>query len=401
MTVGSIEAEVQLVAVDGPLVSRGLPCEHVHVHRGFPFGIDSIRSDQGFGTEHHVDGEEVLGRVVRPCLGKGRYILVHAVPEGGLQLLFGLVKCHGSAVDAPLELVEGGSDHQRNVIGDAGEIRLEGLLEQHFAVRRGAEAPHHRRTRGPGADAGGHGLLAGRDKLAVRHVLHLVHLVRAETQLLHHRAAELLGHGLGVDVEDRTAHDDGLVEQALGGGHAHQCADLAAASGLAEDRDIGRVTAERLDIVPDPLQCLHDVEHADHSGVFVFLAERGEIQESEDVEAVVEAHHDDVLLGEAITGIAGGRAGVEAAAVDPQHHWLAGLCVRRPDIQHAGVLLGHYALGHLTPAVALHHLRPEVVADHHCVPFVHRQGRHEAFNLCIRDAHECHGTILLDTLDQT
>ena len=385
--------------MDGALICRRLPGEHIHIHRGLAGSGDGIGRDERLGPEHHIDGEQVLGSEVGPGLREGRDVLVHPVAECRLQGFLGLVQSHRSAVNPALKLVEGRAYHQRDVVGDGGESRLERLLEQHFAVRGGAEAPHHRRTRRAGADAGGHRPLPGRDELPVGDVLELLHLVRAEAELLHHCPAELLGHSLGVDVEDGAAHYYRLVEEAFCRRHTHQCPDLAAASGLAEDGDVGRVSAECLDIVTDPFEGLHYVQHPDHSGMLVFLPEGGEVQESEDVEPVVQAHDDDILLGEAHSGVAGGRARVEASAVYPQHHGLAGLGIRRPDVQHAGILLRHHVLGHFAPAVALHHLRPEMVADHHGVPFVHRKRGHKPFNLSIGDAQESHSAFLLDAFD--
>ena len=167
--VGGIEAEVEFVPVHRALVGRGFPGEHIHVGGRLPGGGYRICGDQGLGAEHHVYGQQVLRRVIRPGLSKGRHIFVHPVPEGGLELFPGLFQGHRRAIHAALQLIEGGADHQRYIGGNVGKARLEGLLEQDFTVRGGAESPHHGRSRRAGADAGGHGPLPGGNQLCVRH----------------------------------------------------------------------------------------------------------------------------------------------------------------------------------------------------------------------------------------
>ncbi len=399
--IGRVETEVQFVAVHRPLVRGGFPGKHIQVGGRYARRGDGIDGNQGLGAEHHVNGQEVLRGVVRPRLGEGRDVFFHPVAEGGNQLLLGFFQRHLRTVGPALELIEGRADHQRDIGGNVRETGLERLLKQHFAVGRGAEAPHHRRTRRPGADAGGHGPLARRHQLAVRHVGQLVQLVRADPQLIHDRAAELLGHRFGIDIEDGAAHNDGLVEQAPGGRHAHQGADLAASARLAEDGDVVRVAAESLDIVPDPFQRLHDVQHPHHPGVLVLFAEGGQVQETEDVQPMVEAHDHHILLGQAHPGIPGGRTRIESAAMDPQHHGLGRLSVRGPDVQHAGVLFRHHAFRHFAPAASLHHLRSEMVADHHGVPFGDGLRWHEPLYRGIGNPFEGQRAFLFDAFDQS
>ena len=82
-----------------------------------------------------------------------------------------------------------------------------------------------------------------------------------DTQFLQHGLAQFLCHLLGVYIEDGATHDDGLVEESFGLGHAHQRAHLAATARLTEDSHIIGVAAKVSDIVAHPLEGLHRVEH--------------------------------------------------------------------------------------------------------------------------------------------
>ena len=128
------------------------------------------------------------------------------------------------------------------------------------------------------------------------------------------------------------------MEKPFRGRHAHQGAHFSAAARFAEDGDIGRVSPEGFDIVPDPFQGLYDVQHAHHAGVLVFFSEGGQVQEAQDIQAVIQAHHNHILFGQSHAGVPCGRSRIKAAAVDPQHHGFTGLGVRCPDIEHTGVL---------------------------------------------------------------
>src|SRR5690606_9487860 len=58
-----------------------------------------------------------------------------------------------------------------------------------------------------------------------------------------------------------TALDHAAMEEPTRRRHPGEHADLASAPGLAEQRDVPRVTAERLDVVAHPLEGEHDVQH--------------------------------------------------------------------------------------------------------------------------------------------
>src|SRR4030095_13506512 len=78
-------------------------------------------------------------------------------------------------------------------------------------------------------------------------------------------------------------------------------ADLAAAAGLAEDRDVAGIAAEALGIVAHPLQRGAHVERAGVAGLGkVLAAEVGKIHVTKNVEALIDGHHHNVVvLGEA------------------------------------------------------------------------------------------------------
>jgi hypothetical protein len=75
--------------------------------------------------------------------------------------------------------------------------------------------------------------------------MELVELVFGQVQLGQERRREACGIFRQQRSQKRAALDDGLVEEAFGGGHRHQRADLASASGLSENGDVAGVAAER------------------------------------------------------------------------------------------------------------------------------------------------------------
>ena len=93
------------------------------------------------------------------------------------------------------------------------------------------------------------------------------------------------------------------MEQTLSLRHAQQRAHLASPARLTEDGDIRGVAAKLTDILLHPLQGLHHIEHAHIAGILVFGATSREIQESEDVQSVIDANYNDILLGQLHAGI--------------------------------------------------------------------------------------------------
>src|SRR5436305_150578 len=97
--------------------------------------------------------------------------------------------------------------------------------------------------------------------------------------------------------------------------HAH------ATSGLAEDRDVVGVAAERLDVVARPLERRDLVKGAEVAGAYRAWEALVEIEKTERVQAVVDRHQDDAVAGERVARKGGVRSASrgEPAAVDPHH----------------------------------------------------------------------------------
>ena len=115
------------------------------------------------------------------------------------------------------------------------------------------------------------------------------------------------------------------MEESLRRRHRHRRRHLAAAPGLAEDRDVSRIAAERRDVLLDPAERGDDVEHADVAGVGPLLAaaEIRQVEEPEQVQPVVDRHDDDVFLAREIGAVVEqpvAGAAAEPAAVEPHHH---------------------------------------------------------------------------------
>ena len=114
---------------------------------------------------------------------------------------------------------------------------------------------------------------------------------------------------LGRDhLMGRAALRDRSPEQPLGAGHGEQGADAHRTSRLTEDGDVGGITAEGGDVVPDPLQGRDLVEQAEVGGAVA------QIQEPVGPDAPVEDHADDAVAGEATAVVRRLRAELEHAA---------------------------------------------------------------------------------------
>ena len=100
----------------------------------------------------------------------------------------------------------------------------------------------------------------------------------------------------GVETNHGAAHHDGAMEEAVRGRRREQRAHLPAAARLPEDRDVPGVASEAFDVVPHPLQRGDHVERAGVARLGEFLsADVGKMQVAEDVQALVDRHHHDVV----------------------------------------------------------------------------------------------------------
>ena len=59
-TMEGVEAELQLVTVNGAVVQWRAPGEHIHIGRRLTLLRNRIGSDDGLGTEEPVDAQQVL-----------------------------------------------------------------------------------------------------------------------------------------------------------------------------------------------------------------------------------------------------------------------------------------------------------------------------------------------------
>jgi hypothetical protein len=104
------------------------------------------------------------------------------------------------------------------------------------------------------------------------------------------------------------------VEQAAGHGHSHQCRDLRPAARLAEQHHAARIAAEFSDVVPDPAQGHHRVQHACVAGVGELRTpEPRQVQIAERVQPMIDGDDDDIsAMTQARSVIQGGRPARQA-----------------------------------------------------------------------------------------
>src|SRR5262245_4304259 len=132
------------------------------------------------------------------------------------------------------------------------------------------------------------------------------------------------------------------MEQTFRRGHRQQRLNFSAAAGLTEDHYRARIAAEFSDIGPNPLQCMHNVQHPDITGTREVAAEFAEVGKTEHVEPMIDADHHYVAASREIGSIrVGRRTGTrgESAAVAPEHDGTFATVVyrRSPYVQHEAV----------------------------------------------------------------
>ena len=149
--------------------------------------------------------------------------------------------------------------------------------------------------------------------------MQLLQLVVGDAQLIQQGLCQRGGvFNAGAARRAGAALDNGGAEESPGALHGDEVVDLTATAGLAHDGNLGRVAAEGGDVVPDPLQRQHAVEHTGHAGLGILLVEGAQMQRAEDIQPVVDAHHDEILLPHPRVRAQHQRAGAggEAAAVE-------------------------------------------------------------------------------------
>ena len=104
------------------------------------------------------------------------------------------------------------------------------------------------------------------------------------------------------------------------------------------------IPAELLDVVAHPFQRMHDIEHAERRRLLeVLTRDLAQVRVAEHVQAVIHRHRDHVAAQSEVRAVVhrrGAGAGVEAAAVAPDHHGplAAVIDAGRPDVERRGSL---------------------------------------------------------------
>jgi hypothetical protein len=176
----------------------------------------------------------------------------------------------------------------------------------------------------------------------------------------------IIGTAAAAGAGGAALHDR-LVEEALRRRHRGKRADLGPAAGLTHDRHVARVAAEVRDVVADPFEGEHDVEHPDVAGCRELLpAHAREVAVAERAQAMVDRAEDGIAeAGEvlaAVTVVLDAVAVGEAAAVDPEQHrpLLAVLDRGREDVELQAV----FADVVVVPVIAEGGVRVGVAAVH-------------------------------------
>ena len=194
------------------------------------------------------------------------------------------------------------------------------------------------------------------------------------------------------------------MEESFRGGHRHQGGSLAATAALPADRDAPWVSSKGLDIVPYPLQGLHQILLTEVDGFGILSAQGGQVQIAQDVEAVIDRDHHDVSLPGQRRPFLGrqedGGSGRITPAMEPdEYRTFPAVQARCPHIEHLAVLGTLFVLeleaevivaGLAAPVhiLALAGLRAVHLGFPDTLPWVGVRGRHEAVGLGIRDSLE-------------
>ena len=326
--------------------NRELAREVVQV-RARPAGRRPARRVVGAAHQAGV-AEDPLQRVLRGGEARRRVERGHlAGPRSVARLELGQVLRlggdRGRADEEDRPLVAVGPEQVGHPREAAGVEQRAGLVGQEAAV--------HERPEGKGPQVG--------QQRRRRHLAEAGQLVRCA------RAADRRGErgggggALGGGALARRAAAalaDRAMEELAAAGRRHLVAHVRRPGGLAEDRDLARVAAERGDVGLDPAQGRLLVEQplvAREGMARVLASERGVTEEPEHVQPVVDRdHHDVALLGQHVAVVdaaprdarerhdVGGGSGHVRAAVEPHHHRprLRWRRVGRPDVQVEAIL---------------------------------------------------------------
>src|SRR5690606_12482950 len=116
-------------------------------------------------------------------------------------------------------------------------------------------------------------------------------LISSDSEILKHRLAQSLRLLLRHDVQQSATLNDGFVEQSVCSRHTHERPHFSPTTRLTEDCYIGRVASKLLNIIFNPLQSLHHVQHSHISRLCVFRINSRQIKKTKDIEPMVYRHH--------------------------------------------------------------------------------------------------------------
>ena len=333
-----------------------------------------------------AEGGDQLVRFLLPellCHDGALLSLAHPVPPGD------------AGAEAPFR--DDAAHHDGDILRPIQEAHVVGVSQ--IPVVGGGGPPAHDAL---GLKAGAHGAI-GHAQLFEGHGLQggNVRLPQLLQQGFHQGL--FAGFGGGGPPAAHAAHEDALVEKALGRRGVQHGVDLSAAAGLAEDGHIVRVAAESGDVLMDPAQGFHQVGLAQVAAVGILPAVFAQVEIAQDVQPVVHRHHHHVPeLGELVAVVGHhlhGAAGGIAAAVEPDHNGLFGVFIQAlgPEVEAQAVLaLGPEAVGdhHVAPGILVVQQRadrPRGVGIDHALPGFHGLGHHKALRPGVGHAQEIEG----------
>src|SRR5262249_17250906 len=211
------------------------------------------------------------------------------------------------------------TDHDRNLGGGRSCNRMKGMHRQRSSIA------HRRKCSGEAHSSAPCEFDLSLDQLRDWNRPESIEPVWSNLQQVEMMARQLAGPFDRHAAEFRTALDNCSVKQAFGFGHREQRADLHTAARFAEDGYASRVTAKSLDILADPMERGHDVEHSRIAGGRIALPEISEVEITEDAQPMVDRDNHHIAApsecGAVVTSKLIARTVHEAAAVQPDHHW--------------------------------------------------------------------------------
>jgi hypothetical protein len=181
----------------------------------------------------------------------------------------------------------------------------------------------------------------GRQQRVDGKIVQPVQLLSPDAELLQQLPRPFIRHSLGLQPQLTARLDDTPMEQPLRRHDAHQRRRFPSPARLPEDQHAAGVAAEPIDILLDPFQGQHAVQHPRGRAVRIGAARNViEIEITEHVEPVVDRYDHHILLHRHPHAVIPGRRsrpGREPAAMQPHHNGLLPREVVAPYVQHEAV----------------------------------------------------------------